>query len=90
MRHHSAQAWSAALVILVLLVLYLGTIAIGLRVSDLSGLSTMQPPPVAKSWQAPLHSTIPRTPAGDSIRRGELIFNETALYAADHTISKIS
>jgi thiosulfate dehydrogenase len=86
-RHHSSQAWSAALGILVL---YLGAIAIGLRVKDLSGLFTMPPPPVAKPWQAPLHSTIPRNPGGDSIRRGELIFNETALYAADHTGSKIS
>jgi thiosulfate dehydrogenase len=86
-RHHTALAWCVGLFIFAL---YLGAITLGLHVKDLSGLATMPPPPVAKPWRAPLHSTIPLGHAGDTIRRGELIFNETALYATDHTSSKIS
>jgi thiosulfate dehydrogenase len=41
-------------------------------------------------WQPPSLESIPNTPAGDSIRRGALIFDETPLYAAAYTRAKLS
>ena len=70
--------------------LYLGSIAFGLRVSDMSGALEDARIPVARPWAPPFHSSIPNDSKGDSIRQGELIFNETPLYAPEHTTAKLS
>ena len=86
----SGRAWGLWGVSFFIGALYLVSIAFGLRVKDLSGVLEDARIPVARPWAAPLHSSIPSGPEGDSIRRGELIFNETRLYAPDHTGATIS
>jgi thiosulfate dehydrogenase len=41
-------------------------------------------------WHPPSRSTIPAGKAGESIRLGERIFNETPMYAAEHTGGTLS
>lgn len=76
--------------VLLTAVLYLGIIAWGLH---LHHLSLFYPPRLSRhamAWVAPRHGNIPVGPQGDSIRRGELLFNETPQYAAKYTSSKVS
>ncbi len=68
-----------------------GTVIIaGLRIHSLSRISQWSVPAAAVRWQPPLRSSIPDNPHGDSIRRGEQIFNETRLYAPAYTGARIS
>ncbi len=71
--------------------LYVATIAIGLRVHDLSflALNGRSDPPKSKPAWHPPHG-IPSGALGDQIRRGQLLFNETPLYAAKYTDAKLS
>ena len=69
---------------------YVAAIFLGHKIRDLSGFLSMKGPPVSKPWEAPKESSIPRGHGGDSIRRGQLIFNETPLFAAEHTGARIS
>ncbi len=70
--------------------LYASVIVAGLRVHSLAGIFEMSRPATAVRWHAPPRSSIPDNPHGDSIRRGEQIFNETRLYATAHTGATIS
>ena len=70
--------------------LYVGAIAIGLRVKDLSFSHESSSSTVQRNWQPPRFATIPDTPFGDSVRRGALLFDETPLYASSFTSSKIT
>ena len=77
--------------------LYVLAIIVGLRVKDLSFLSDLSTitghkpgPPYLAMWHPPSRSSIPNGPKGDSIRLGERIFNETPIYAAEHTGANIS
>jgi thiosulfate dehydrogenase len=83
------RRWSLALAGGLILLIYCAAVFVGLLVHDLSfrwwGAEVH-----ATEWQPPRDSTIPDGPLGDSIRRGAVIFNETPLYAADHTGNKIS
>jgi thiosulfate dehydrogenase len=45
---------------------------------------------VKMAWLAPHTRDVPQGELGDSIRRGELIFDETPLYAAQYTHSRIA
>jgi thiosulfate dehydrogenase len=72
------------------LAVYAAAIFAGLKVHDLSGVLSMDGPPVSEPWAAPKESSIPRGHDGDSIRLGQLIFNETPLFAAEHTGARIS
>lgn len=79
--------WGAGLFTLAV---YLASIFFGLKVQDFSGLLSMGGPPVSEPWEPPRESSIPRGHDGDTIRRGRLIFNETPLFAAEHTGAGIS
>jgi thiosulfate dehydrogenase len=72
-----------------ILLVYGSAVVIGLLVHDLR-FSWWGAQVYATDWQPPRYSSIPESRLGDSIRRGAAIFNETPLYAADHTGSKIS
>ena len=72
-------------------VVYAGTIAVGLSIRDFSWFDFFaKAGPAKMAWQPPRRSEIPRGPRGESIRRGEKIFNETPLYAAQYTGATIS
>jgi thiosulfate dehydrogenase len=71
--------------------LYAGAIVIGLHVKDLSVLNWPYPDVHTRPmWQPPSRATIPNGPKGESIRLGERIFNDTPIYAAEHTGADIS
>jgi thiosulfate dehydrogenase len=72
-----------------ILLIYCVAIFIGMLVHNLK-FSWWGAPIYATDWQPPSDSSIPDGPLGESVRRGAAIFNETPLYAADHTASKIS
>jgi thiosulfate dehydrogenase len=77
-----------SLIVAVLIVLcYVGAIAAGLRIKNFSLLDWEGPKP-RTAWQPP-HS-LPTGSLGDSVRHGELIFNETPVYASQYTPSKVS
>ena len=83
-------------IITLTVLLYCSAIALGLHVKSLRGLSEF-PHDVARdarfqhlAWTPPPTSSIPRGKLGDSIRRGQAIFNETPLFASHFTSSKIS
>jgi thiosulfate dehydrogenase len=78
-----------ALALTAILLFYGAMIFAGMLVHDLK-FNFWGVPVHATDWQAPSYASIPDGPRGDSIRRGAAIFNETPLYAADHTPSKIS
>ena len=69
-------------------VLYVAAIAVGLRLHDLSwnffGLADKGKP----AWQPP--RGMPDGAQGESVRLGQLIFNETPAYAAEHVSGKLS
>ncbi|MGB8537272.1 MAG: c-type cytochrome [Acidobacteriaceae bacterium] len=70
--------------------LYVCAVFFGLRTKDISGLAEGERQPAPGGWQPPLRATIPQGPTGESIRLGGLIFNETPLYAGNHTGARIS
>ncbi len=70
-------------------VVYVVAIAVSLHVRNFSLLDWWQHPGSA-AWKPPSFASIPDGPHGDSIRRGALLFDETPLYAAQYTPSKIS
>ncbi len=72
-------------------IVYAGTIALGLHVRDFSRFDWFAAGDrTIMAWEPPRRSEIPHGPLGASIRRGEEIFNETPLYAAQYTGAKIS
>lgn len=80
----------------VVVLLYCGAIAVGLRVKNLRYL-TQYPDTMARNasfdrltWRPPSNSAIPTGPLGDSIRRGQAIFNETPLFASHNAGAKVS
>jgi thiosulfate dehydrogenase len=77
-------------VIAMIAIVYVGAIALSLQIRNFSVFDWWQPPGSGSAWKAPRASTIPWGPQGDSIRRGALIFNETPLYAAEFTSSKVA
>ncbi len=72
-------------------IVYAATIVLGLRIRDFSWFdlfkSAGQP---RTAWTPPRRSDLPHGALGESIRRGEKIFNETPLYAAKYTGARIS
>lgn len=78
-----------ALALSAILLFYCAMIFAGMLVHDLK-FSWWGAQKYATDWQAPSYASIPNGAKGDSIRRGAAIFNETLLFAADHTSSKIS
>ncbi len=75
--------------------LYGLTVIVGLRVHDLSPLSTLPTWGASGAarqamWHPPSRSTIPNGKQGESIRLGERIFNDTPIYAAEHTGADLS
>jgi thiosulfate dehydrogenase len=83
------RRWGAA-ILASTLGIYVGTIAIGVRIRNLS-LSLNAPE--TKNWMAwepPLQSSIPHNPRDDSIRYGELLFDETPIYASKYAKANIS
>ena len=88
-RRFGSRQWNLS-VILVLVVLYCGAIAIGMRSREL-GTWWSKPLPQGKmAWVAPHLRDVPEGARGASIRRGQLIFDETPLYAAKFTHSRMS
>ncbi len=88
------RAWHWNVIVSLLIgALYAGAIVVGLRVGDLSifgfGRRAMNPRGGAE-WRAPRERDIPTGEVGDRIRRGELLFDETPLYAAKFTHSRIT
>jgi thiosulfate dehydrogenase len=75
---------------LLTLLLYACAIAVGLHVRDLSTYKSPIQSQEGMDWHPPSVRDIPVGAIGDLIRRGQLIFNETSLYAADHAKAKIS
>ena len=69
---------------------YVAAIFFGFKTRDLSGFLSMKGPAVKNHWEAPKASSISRGHDGDRIRLGQLIFNETPLFAAEHTGARIS
>jgi thiosulfate dehydrogenase len=78
-----------AIVACAVTLLYLSALFIGLRTHDLSQ-SWWDDRLRSTDWQPPSDASIPESAFGDSVRRGASIFNETPLYAAANTGSKIS
>ena len=83
------------LVAALILLVYGGTILIGMHVSGLGRLS--EPPTfdglpalLKPDWQPPSLASIPAGAHGESIRQGMAIFNETPLYAAKYASARIS
>ena len=83
-------------IVALIVLLYCSAIAVGLRVRTLRGLSEF-PDHAARDaafqrlgWTPPAQSSIPGGTLGDSIRRGDAIFNETPLFASHFTPSKVS
>jgi len=86
----SSTKWTMAVAAGIALV-YLGAIAVGLRVRNFSGLTWEFWTASAKgkmAWQPP--HDFPGGTLGESVRRGALLFNETPLYAPDHAKAKLS
>ncbi len=71
-------------------VVYVAAIAVSLHIRNFSLLDWWQHPGSGAAWRPPDTASIPAGPLGDSIRRGALLFDETPLYAAQYTPSKIS
>lgn len=65
--------------------LYLAVVAVGLRAKGSADFA-----PGAQEWSPPLRSTIPPGAKGDSIRRGEQIFNDTPVYAPQYARAVLS
>jgi thiosulfate dehydrogenase len=85
-----AKKLNIALITLTL-ALYFGTVAIGLRLKNLSFFAPKsESQRTWMAWEPPAESNIPRGNLGDSIRRGALIFNETPLFASKYAGAKIS
>ena len=84
-------------IVALIAIMYFGMIGVGLRVKSLSGLTEI--PTFASStdaelrkmaWTPPARSSIPAGKLGDSIRRGEAIFDETPLFASQFATARIS
>lgn len=78
------------LVALATAALYAGTIFLGLRVSSLSPGSGGPFEASSSGWDAPLRSSIPPGQAGERIRTGALIFDETPIYASQYATAILS
>jgi len=81
------------LLALLTVALYVGAVAVGLRVVTLNFRMPLIDPPAPKGlamWHPPSLASIPNGSKGDSIRLGEKIFNQTPLYAAAHVGGKVS
>ncbi|HWG21386.1 MAG TPA: c-type cytochrome [Terracidiphilus sp.] len=83
------KSWTASIAALTV-VLYVSAIVLGLRVKSLSTFSAHAATHRILPWQPPARATLPLGPLGDSIRRGAQIFNNTRLYAAAYTASRVS
>ncbi|MFP5234673.1 MAG: c-type cytochrome [Acidobacteriota bacterium] len=78
-----------AVIAAAVVLLYVGTIEVGLHVKSL-GLFGAPADTGKMEWQPPSRSSIPEGAAGDSIRRGLHIFEDTADYAPQYTDAKVS
>ena len=86
----SSTKWTMVVAGAVALV-YLGAIAVGLRVRNFSAFSLDYWTASAKgkmAWQPPRE--VPEGTLGESVRRGARLFNETQVYAPDHAKAKLS
>ena len=77
-------------IIAIILCAYIGTIVIGLSIRNFSWLDSTPLSGNRSVWQAPRLATVPLSAKGDSIRYGALLFDETPLYAPEHTGASIS
>jgi thiosulfate dehydrogenase len=82
-------------IVALLVTVYGGTVALGLRVGDMSGWGNVPKfgvvaARVKPEWRPPAMGTIPMGVKGDSIRLGMRLFNETQLYARDTVGARIS
>ncbi len=75
---------------LFLIAMYALVVLLGLGHLSIFPWGSAQHSAVWAAWQAPQSSTIPTGPAGESIRLGMHLFNETPLYAAKYTQSRIA
>jgi thiosulfate dehydrogenase len=72
------------------LLVYAGAIIVGLRASDLSVDFFHAKYAGRAAWSRPRTAALPDGTLGQSVRLGEMIFNETPLYAAEHTGAKVT
>jgi thiosulfate dehydrogenase len=70
--------------------LYASVIAFGLRLHDLSSYKSPIQDQRGMNWHPPSDREIPLDAAGTIVRRGQLLFNETPLYAAEHVQARVS
>lgn len=70
--------------------IYVGSIFAGLELTGRGGRGDLREGRARMGWRAPLLQSIPNTSEGDSVRRGELLFDETPLYAAGHARARLS
>jgi len=82
------RKWGVAIIVFILL-LYAGTIVGGLHIRNFSLLQIGSGTQIGTAWQAPRISMVSAAQA-NSVRYGALLFDETPLYAAKYTGSKIS
>ena len=80
---------SNAVIAAAVVLLYLATIEVGLHIKSL-GLFGAPAEAGMMAWQPPSRSSIPEGAAGDSIRRGLHIFEDTADYAPQYTHAQVS
>lgn len=71
-------------------VAYVFVLVLGLRHSDLRDFVHKQNALKWSAWSAPEVDTIPDSPQGDAIRRGQRIFISTPAYAARYTGNQLS
>ncbi len=94
-RRPSGKAAAVAVMAAIALV-YAAAIAVGMHVRDLGFLSEVPTFPAAAAllrrpdWTPSAMAPIPAGAKGDSIRRGQMLFNETQLYAGAHARARIS
>jgi thiosulfate dehydrogenase len=77
-------------IILLMIGVYVGTIAIGVHMKHLSWFEDATATTGKMMWAPPPEMSIPGSPLGNSIRRGALIFNETPFFASKYTGAMIS
>jgi thiosulfate dehydrogenase len=69
---------------------YATAIAVGLHVRDLSAWEDPLRGRAGMDWHPPSEREIPADASGEFIRRGQRLFDETPVYAADHARAKMS
>lgn len=69
---------------------YASAIAAGLHTRDLSSYKSPIQYQSGMDWHPPTDRDLPSGDEGEQVRQGRRIFNETALYAPEHTRAKVS